>query len=99
MDLNGYLVVGALLFSLGTAGVLLRRNAIVVLMSIELMLNGGNLTLVAFARFLDDMAGNALVVFSLSVAAAEVAVGLALLVALSRVYPVVNVDQLDSLHG
>ncbi len=99
MDLNAYLVVGALLFSLGTAGVLLRRNAIVVLMSIELMLNGGNLTLAAFSRFLDDMAGNALVVFSLTVAAAEVAVGLAILVALSRVYPVVNVDELDSLSG
>ncbi len=99
MDLNGYLTVGALLFSIGVAGVLLRRNAIVVLMSIELMLNGANLTLVAFARFLDDMAGIALVVFTLTVAAAEVAVGLAILVALSRVFPVVNVDQLDSLRG
>ena len=99
MDLNGYLVVGALLFSLGVAGVLLRRNLIVVLMSIELMLNGANLTLAAFSTFLEDVAGNALVVFSITVAAAEVAVGLALLVALSRVYPVVNVDQLDNLRG
>ncbi len=99
MDLNAYLTVGALLFSIGVAGVLLRRNAIVVLMSIELMLNGANLTLVAFSTFLDDMAGNVLVVFTLTVAAAEVAVGLAILVALSRVFPVVNVDQLDSLRG
>ena len=99
MDLNAYLTVGALLFSIGVAGVVLRRNAIVVLMSIELMLNGANLTLVAFARFLNDMSGNVLVVFTLTVAAAEVAVGLAILVALSRVFPVVNVDQLDSLRG
>jgi NADH-quinone oxidoreductase subunit K len=99
VDLNGYLVVGALLFSLGVAGVLLRRNLIVVLMSIELMLNGANLTLAAFSTFLEDQAGNALVIFSITVAAAEVAVGLAILVALSRIYPVVNVDQLDNLRG
>mgnify|MGYP002019577467 CR=1 FL=1 len=77
MDLNAYLVVGALLFTLGIAGVLLRRNVLVMLMSVELMLNGANLTLAAFSRFLNDQAGNALVVFSLTIAAAEVAVGLA----------------------
>ena len=63
------------------------------------MLNGANLTLAAFSAFLDDMAGNVMVVFSLTVAAAEVAVGLAILVALSRVFPVVNIDQLDDLRG
>ncbi len=99
MDLNAYLVVGGLLFSLGVLGVLLRRNAIVMLISIELMLNGANLTLAAFSTFLEDMAGNVMVVFSLTVAAAEVAVGLAILVALSRVFPVVNIDQLDDLRG
>ncbi len=99
MDLNAYLVVGGLLFSLGVLGTLLRRNIIVVLISIELMLNGANLTLAAFSTFLDDMAGNVMVVFSLTVAAAEVAVGLAILVALSRVFPVVNIDQLDDLRG
>ena len=99
MDLNAYLVVGALLFTLGIAGVLLRRNVLVMLMSVELMLNGANLTLAAFSRFLNDQAGNALVVFSLTIAAAEVAVGLAILVALSRVFPVVNIDQLDDLRG
>ncbi len=99
MDLNAYLVVGALLFTLGVAGVLLRRNVLVMLMSVELMLNGANLTLAAFSRFLNDQAGNALVVFSLTIAAAEVAVGLAILVALSRVFPVVNIDQLDDLRG
>jgi NADH-quinone oxidoreductase subunit K len=99
MDLNAYLVVGGLLFSLGVLGTLLRRNIIVVLISIELMLNGANLTLAAFSAFLDDMAGNVMVVFSLTVAAAEVAVGLAILVALSRVFPVVNIDQLDDLRG
>lgn len=99
MMLNGFLVIGALLFSLGTLGVLIRRNAIVMLMSIELMLQGANITLAAFSRFLDDQAGFVLVVFSITVAAAEVAIGLAILVALSRVNPVVNVDQLDSMHG
>ena len=99
MDLNAYLVVGGLLFSLGVLGTLLRRNIIVVLISIELMLNGANLTLAAFSTFLDDMAGYVMVVFSLTVAAAEVAVGLAILVALSRVFPVVNIDQLDDLRG
>lgn len=99
MDLNAYLVTGGLLFSLGILGVLLRRNAIVMLISIELMLNGANLTLAAFSTFLEDMAGNVMVVFSLTVAAAEVAVGLAILVALSRIFPVVNIDQLDDLRG
>jgi NADH-quinone oxidoreductase subunit K len=99
MDLNAYLVVGGLLFSLGVLGTLLRRNIIVMLISIELMLNGANLTLAAFSTFLEDMAGNVLVIFSLTVAAAEVAVGLAILVALSRVFPMVNIDQLDELRG
>jgi len=99
MTLNSFLVVGALLFSIGALGVLIRRNAIVMLMSIELMLQGANVTLAAFSKYLDDQAGYVLVVFSLTVAAAEVAIGLAILVALSRVYPVTNVDQLDSLHG
>ena len=70
-----------------------------MLMSIELMLQGANVTLAAFSKYLDDQAGYVLVVFSLTVAAAEVAIGLAILVALSRVYPVTNVDQLDSLNG
>ena len=99
MDLNAYLVVGGLLFSLGVMGTLLRRNIIVMLISIELMLNGANLTLAAFSTFLEDMAGNVMVIFSLTVAAAEVAVGLAILVALSRVFPGVNIDQLDDLRG
>ena len=99
MEPNSFLVVGGLLFSLGTLGVLIRRNILVMLMSIELMLNGANLTLAAFSTFLQDLAGNVLVVFSLTVAAAEVAVGLAILVALSRVFPVVNADQLDDLRG
>jgi NADH-quinone oxidoreductase subunit K len=99
MTLNGFLIIGALLFSIGALGVLIRRNAIVMLMSIELMLQGANVTLAAFSKYLDDQAGYVLVVFSLTVAAAEVAIGLAILVALSRVYPVTNVDQLDSLNG
>ncbi|HCU72536.1 MAG: NADH-quinone oxidoreductase subunit NuoK [Chloroflexi bacterium] len=99
MTLNSFLVIGALLFSIGALGVLIRRNAIVMLMSIELMLQGANVTLAAFSKYLDDQAGYVLVVFSLTVAAAEVAIGLAILVALSRVHPVTNIDQLDNLNG
>ena len=67
MTLNGFLIIGALLFSIGALGVLIRRNAIVMLMSIELMLQGANVTLAAFSKYLDDQAGYVLVVFSLTV--------------------------------
>lgn len=79
-----YLVVGALLFSVGAAGVLLRRNVLVILMCIELMLNAANLSFVTFARRLDDVTGQVAVFFVLVVAAAEVAVGLAIVVAIFR---------------
>src|SRR5262249_15146071 len=77
-----YFVLGALLFTIGSAGLLLRRNTIVMFMCVELMLNAVNLTFVAFARDLDDAAGQASVFFTLIVAAAEVAVGLAIIVAI-----------------
>jgi NADH-quinone oxidoreductase subunit K len=81
---NYYLVVGALLFTIGAVGLLLRRNVLVMFMCVELMLNAANLTFVTFARALDDVGGQAIVFFTLVVAAAEVAVGLAIIVAIFR---------------
>jgi NADH-quinone oxidoreductase subunit K len=100
-----YLLLGALLFALGAAGVVLRRNAIIVLMSIELMLNAVNLTFLAFARFplqLNSPMGNfqhghAAVFFVIATAAAEAAVGLAIIIAVFRSRTSVNVDEFDSL--
>ncbi len=82
--LNWYLGLSAVLFILGVLGVLLRRNAIVVLMSVELMLNSVNLTIVAFSQSFGDVTGQVLVLFSMSLAAAEAAVGLAIVIALFR---------------
>lgn len=84
VGLEHYLVVSGLLFSLGLAGVILRRNLLIIYMSLELMLNAANLALVAFARFRNVMDGQVMVFFIITVAAAEVAVGLALIVALYR---------------
>lgn len=84
IGLNHYLVVSALLFSIGVLGVLLRRNLLVVYMSLELMLNAANLALIAFSRFNARLDGQVFVFFVITVAAAEVAVGLALIVALFR---------------
>jgi NADH-quinone oxidoreductase subunit K len=82
--LEHYLVVSALLFSLGLLGVIIRRNLLVMYMSLELMLNAANLALVAFSRFNRNLDGQVMVFFIITVAAAEVAVGLALIVALYR---------------
>jgi len=84
VGLEHYLVVSALLFALGLLGVILRRNLLVIYMSLELMLNAGNLALVAFSRFAGNLDGQVLVFFVITVAAAEVSVGLALIVALYR---------------
>ena len=103
ISLGDYLLVSAMLFTIGFAGVMLRRNLIVILMSIELMLNAANLSLVAFSRFriavngLPDYNAEVLVFFVITVAAAEVAVGLALLVALYRARQTTNVDDITSL--
>lgn len=103
ITLGDYLVVSAILFAIGLAGVMLRRNLIVILMSLELMLNAANLSLVAFSRFriggtgLPDYNAEVLVFFVITVAAAEVAVGLALLVALYRARQTTHVDDLTSL--
>ena len=104
-SLNDYLLVSGLLFSIGLAGVVLRRNIIIVFMCLELMLSAANLTLVAFSRFnvgpngLPDYNGQMLVFFVITVAAAEVAVGLALIVALYRARQTIHTDELVSMKG
>ncbi|MDW8468374.1 MAG: NADH-quinone oxidoreductase subunit NuoK [Burkholderiales bacterium] len=95
-----YLVLGALLFAVAVVGIFLnRRNVIVLLMAIELMLLAVNLNFVAFAHFLGDIAGQVFVFFILTVAAAESAIGLAILVALFRNLATINVEDLDALKG
>lgn len=95
--LHHYLVVSALLFSLGLLGVLARRNLLVIYMGLELMLNAANLALVAFSRFNANLDGQVMVFFIITVAAAEVAVGLALIVALYRKRATAHVEDLTSL--
>jgi NADH-quinone oxidoreductase subunit K len=94
-----YLVVGALLFTLGAVGLLLRRNVLVMFMCVELMLNAANLTFVTFARELDDVGGQVIVFFTLVVAAAEVAVGLAIIVAIFRRRRGATADDIHLLKG
>jgi NADH-quinone oxidoreductase subunit K len=95
--LHHYLFVSFMLFSLGLLGVILRRNLLVIYMSLELMLNAANLALVSFSRFNDQLDGQILVFFIITVAAAEVAVGLALIVALYRKRQSAHVEDLTSL--
>ena len=97
VPLNWYLSLSAILFSIGVLGVLLRRNVIIVFMSIELMLNSVNLTLVALSQFMGNVDGQILVFFVISVAAAEAAIGLAIVIALFRKRVTVNVDELNLL--
>lgn len=97
VPVDWYLGLSAVLFTIGVLGVLLRRNVIVVFMSIELMLNAVNLTLVALSQFMGDVTGQVLVFFVISVAAAEAAVGLAIVIALFRKRVTVNVDELNLL--
>jgi NADH:ubiquinone oxidoreductase subunit K len=100
--LAGYLILSAFLFAIGLAGALTRRNAIIVLIGIELMLNAANLNFIAFWRFSDHpeaLTGIMFVIFSIGVAAAEAAVGLALIIAIYRHYKTANVDEVNSLKG
>ncbi|MDR2207934.1 MAG: NADH-quinone oxidoreductase subunit NuoK [Azoarcus sp.] len=100
LSLTHYLILGAILFAIGVAGIFLnRKNLIILLMSIELMLLAVNLNFVAFSRFLGDISGQIFVFFILTVAAAESAIGLAILVALFRNRRTIHVDDLDSLKG
>jgi NADH-quinone oxidoreductase subunit K len=94
-----YLALSAVLFALGVLGVLLRRNALVILMSLELMFNAGNLAFVAFARMHGGLTGQLVVFFVMTVAAAEVAIGLALIVEIFRHRRSIDMDQLSSLKG
>jgi NADH-quinone oxidoreductase subunit K len=97
VPLSHYLAVSAIMFTIGTAGVLFRRNAIVVFMCVELMLNSVNLTLIAFSQFLGDSTGQILVFFVMTVAAAEAAVGLAIIIALFRNKQTVDVSRVNIL--
>ncbi len=94
-----YIALSAVLFMIGAAGVLTRRNVIVVLMSIELMLNSVNINFMAFSYMLGDMTGQIFTVFTITVAAAEVAVALGILIALVRSNKTFNVDEIDALKG
>jgi NADH-quinone oxidoreductase subunit K len=96
---NYYLVLGALMFTIGAVGLLVRRNVLVMFMCVELMLNAANLTFVTFARELDDIGGQAIVFFTLVVAAAEVAVGLAIIVAIFRRRRGATADDVSLLRG
>lgn len=99
IPLNYFLIVAALLFLLGIAGVLVRKNVLMMLMSIELMLNAANLTLVTFAKWHNDVKGHAMAFFVIAVAAAEAAVGLAIVVGVFRRKVSASVDDLRSLRN
>lgn len=99
VGLEHYLVVSTLLFSLGLLGVIGRRNILLIYMSLELMLNSGNLALVAFSRFTNNLDGQLMVFFIITVAAAEVAVGLALIVALYRKRQTAHVEDITLLRS
>ena len=99
MELTNYLVLAAILFSIGAATVLLRRNAIIVFMGIELMLNATNLAFVTFARMHGDVTGQVLAFFVMVVAAAEVVVGLAIIITIFRSRRSASVDDVNLLHS
>jgi NADH-quinone oxidoreductase subunit K len=100
--LQGYLLLSSLLFAIGLAGALMRRNAIIILIGIELMLNAANLNFIAFWRYSqhpEAVVGIVFVLFSIGVAAAEAAVGLGLIIAIYRNFKTTNVEQVDSMKG
>jgi NADH-quinone oxidoreductase subunit K len=99
VPVNYYIILSAVLFSIGTLGVLIRRNPLVIFMSVELMLNSANLAFVTFARMHGSLNGQVLVFFIMAVAAAEVAVGLALIVQIFKTKHSINVDEMSSLKG
>jgi NADH-quinone oxidoreductase subunit K len=99
VETEAYIILSAVLFILGAMGVMLRRNAILVFMSVELMLNSANLALVAFAQRWQATEGQVFVFFTITVAAAEVAIGLALIVAIFRHRQSINIDELHMMEG
>jgi NADH-quinone oxidoreductase subunit K len=98
LTVNYYLGLAAVLFTIGLAGVLLKRNALIVFMCIELMLNAANLTFLAFSRQYANLSGHAIAFFVIAVAAAEAAVGLAIVIAIFRTRGTVNVDEVATLR-
>jgi NADH-quinone oxidoreductase subunit K len=99
LPVNYYLGLAIILFIIGALGVLIRRNAIIIFMSVELMLNAANLAFVAYARYWQAINGQIFVFFIMTVAAAEVAIGLALIVTIFRTKASIDVDQISSLKG
>ena len=97
MELNFYLILALMLFTIGVVGVLIRRNAIIVFMCIELMLNSVNLVFVSFSSFLGNLNGQIFVFFIMTVAAAEAAIGLAIIIALYRNKETINLDEINIL--
>ncbi|MBI3606860.1 MAG: NADH-quinone oxidoreductase subunit NuoK [Nitrospirae bacterium] len=95
VPLSYYLTLGAVLFGIGIVGVLIRKNIIIILLSIELMLNAANINFVAFSHYLQDVTGQVFVFFVMTVAAAEVAVGLAIIIALYRNRSTINVEDIS----
>ena len=99
ITINHYLIVSFLLFSVGFLGVLVRRNFLTVLISVELMLNAVNLNLIAFSRRLSDLTGQVFAVFVITIAAGEAAIGLALTISLYRQRKTLNVEEADTMKG
>jgi NADH-quinone oxidoreductase subunit K len=99
LPIEYFIALSAILFTIGAVGVLIRRNAIIIFMSIELMLNSANLAFVAYARMYESINGQIFVFFVMAVAAAEVAVGLALIVAIFQSKQSINVDEIHNLKG
>lgn len=99
VTIDWYIALSSILFVIGALGVLLRRNTIIIFMSVELMLNSANLAFVAFARHLGDLDGQVLVFFVITVAAAEVAIGLALIVTIFRSRKSIDIDDINLMKG
>ncbi len=99
IPLNWYLMLSAVVFMVGVFGFLTRRNIIIMFISVELMLNGVNISLVAFSHYLQDLRGQILAVFIIAVAAAEAVIGLAIIIALFRNKATVHVDEMNEMRG
>jgi NADH-quinone oxidoreductase subunit K len=99
VEVNYYIILSAILFTIGALGVLIRRNALIIFMSVELMLNAANLAMVAFGSVLESFSGQIFAFFVIAVAAAEVAVGLALIVEIFKSKRSIDVDQMNSMKG
>lgn len=99
VPLQSYIALSMIVFIIGVLGFLTRRNIIIMLLSTELMLNGVNISLVAFSHYMQDMRGQIMVFFIIAVAAAEAAIGLALIIALFRNKPTVNIDEISIMKG